>query len=150
MGFFKVLFNAGNAEGIREAMRISYKHHRKSVRGPMADGTSPHEIGLFGAMASRMKVNNMPFDEASVWLEVAPFMIIADEEVAREAIAEYAVFVERTVDAKIEGLRAAINDAFRRGEGSHVARQFMASPAVQHKRWYALLDPDVRAALAAR
>ena len=145
MGFLKALLNANNAEGIREAMRIAYRGHRKKPGLP--NELPAHQRGLVGAMGTRMQVNGLPITPTSIWLEIAPFAMIADEEVAAEALAEYAVYVERTVDAKIEGLKAAINEAFRRGEGSLEIRRLMASPLAQERRWYALLDPDVRSAL---
>ncbi len=145
MGFLKMVLNANNAEGIREAMRLAYRRHRRN--NPRHTDDPPHLVGLFGAMGTRMLANGLPAAELSVWLEVAPFAIIEDEEVSVEALAEYAVYVERTVDAKVEGLRAAINGAFRRGEGEPSMRRIMTAPQARQRRWYALLDDDVRSSL---
>ena len=109
MGILKLILNARNAVGIREAMLMSYrKHRRQGARSPLSDDT-PHQAGLFGAMASRMAVNKIPVTEEAVWFEILPFMLIEDEENAVEALAEYAVYVERTVDTKLEGLKEVVS-----------------------------------------
>jgi hypothetical protein len=83
MGILKLIFNANNAEGIREAMRITYRQHRKRAeRGTLPSDFCPHISGLLGAMGSRMAVNGLPVTPVALWHEVAPFALIADEEVA--------------------------------------------------------------------
>lgn len=149
MGLLKMMLNANNAEGIREAMRMAYRKHCKHAtqyRSP--EGTNPHQAGLFGAMASRMAVNNLPVTEQSVWLEVLPFMLIEDEENSAEALAEYAVYVERTVDTKIEGLKETLNGAFRRAPEGSEFLTVAAIEGLEHRRWHDLLENDVKEKLA--
>lgn len=144
MGFLKALLNANNAEGIREAMRISYRKHRKqSERGALPAQGGPHQAGLFGAMASRMAVNNLPVTPTALWYELAPFMLIQDEEVAVEALAEYAVYVERTVDTKLAGLKETLNSWLRRTPDEHELLRMAAAPRAMACRWNGLLEDDV-------
>jgi len=56
MGWLKLLKNVNNPEGIREAMRMVYKRHRRMAENgevTLDDMTSPHMFGLYGALASR-------------------------------------------------------------------------------------------------
>ena len=73
MGILKLIFNANNAEGIREAMRLAYKRHRRQVeRGAVPSDFGPHMAGLLGAMGSRMAVNKLSVTPVAIWHEVAP------------------------------------------------------------------------------
>ena len=142
-----MMFNAGNAEGIREAMRISYKKTRKHAsQGSLESEFNPHISGLLGAMGSRMAVNNIPVDSTVLWHEIAPFGVISDEEVAVEALAEYAVYVELTVDTKLAGLREAVNSWIRRTLSTPVEHEMLpllTNPLAESCRWWGLLESDV-------
>lgn len=144
MGFLKLLFNANNAEGIREAMRMAYRKHRRAAeRGDLKSDFSPHVAALLGAMGSRMAVNNIPITPTGLWHEVAPFALIDDHEVAVEALAEYAVYVERTVDTKLEGLRETINLWLGRASPDDDLMKLVRNPVARNCRWWDLLQPDV-------
>ena len=139
MGLLKLLLNVNNAKGIREAMRISYSKNRKTAleRGEQF----PHQTGLLGAMFSRLVVNNQPAEGLGM-AEAAPFTLIEDEEVACEALAEYAVYLERTVDTKLAGLKETMNVAVRRADENHAAFVLLSLlPDVERRPWFDLLDP---------
>ncbi len=149
MGFLKMMLNAGNADGIRESMRMSYKRSRKQAeRGDLPLDFGPHVSGLLGAMGSRMAVNNIPVTPVVLWHEVAPFALIRDEEVAVEALAEYAVYVERTVDTKLAGLRESLNLWIRSTPDDEELMKMVTNPVAESCRWWGLLEPDVIARLS--
>ena len=144
MGFLKLMFNVGNAEGIREAMRISYKKARKRAsQGSLDSEFNPHISDLLGAMASRMVVRRIAVDPAVLWHEIAPFGVISDEEVAVEALAEYAVYVELPGDPKLAGLREAVNSWIRRTPPDHEMLPLLTNPLAESCRWWGLLESDV-------
>jgi len=144
MGILKLMLNANNAEGIREAMRLAYKkQRRKAESGALGSDFSPHVSALVGTMASRMAVNNLPVTPLALWHEVAPFALIDDEEVAVEALAEYAVYVERTVDTKLAGLRETLNSWLRRAPFAHDLMRMVTNPYALDCRWQGLLEDDV-------
>ena len=144
MGILKLMLNANNAEGIREAMRMAYKRHRRQTeRGSLPSDFGPHMAGLLGAMGSRMAVNNLPITPVVLWHEVAPFALIGDEEVAVEALAEYAVYVERTVDTKLAGLRETLNWWLRNAPGDDEVMKLITDQYALNCRWQGLLEEDV-------
>jgi hypothetical protein len=149
MGFLRLIRNLNNADGIREAMRIAYKKNRRNAeRGRLESDQSPHITGLLAAMGSRMAVNNLPVTSTAIWHEVAPFAAIEDEEVSVEALAEYAVYVERTVDTKLGGLREALNYWLRRSHADGPFMKLVTNPYAEGCRWQGLLEDDVRERLA--
>jgi len=110
MGMFSIF----GASGIRNAMKKSYFKHYKmampdSVRLQKAE-TSPHQAGLYGALGSRIQVRGQKIIESVLWMELFPFMLM-DENVAIEALAEYAVYQELPQKADIELLGSQINSA---------------------------------------
>ena len=116
MGWFKLLLNGNNAEGCREAMRMSYKKHlRLALRGIAPSCDSPHHIGLYGALCTRHMTYGMhisPSMEPELWAELAPFLLMSETD-AVESLAEYVVYKELPREAKVPWLRKIINDAFR-------------------------------------
>lgn len=142
MGFLKAFLNANNAEGIREAMRMTYKAHRRQAErgGPILDPTSLRSWPLMG---QRLAVNNIPVTPVALWHEVAPFVLIGDEEVAVEALAEYCVYLERTVDTKLAGLRETLNLWLRRSSPDSEMMKLITHPLATNCRWWALLDSDI-------
>lgn len=105
MGILKLLLNLGNADGIREAMRISYKRARSSDRISM----SPHVHAMVAALGSRYVVNGLLPPEDALWEECAPFLAFRDEEVAIAALSEYVVYKERPFDAKVDRLKEVLS-----------------------------------------
>lgn len=144
MGILKLILNANNAEGIREAMRLAYKKHRRQAeRGALHSDFGPHAAGMLGAMGSRMAVNNLPVTPVALWHEVALFALIRDEEVGVEALAKYAVYIERTVDTKLAGLRETLNSWLRRAPAEDQAMKLVTNPYALNCRWQGLLEEDV-------
>lgn len=136
MGFLKLLFNAGNAEGIREAMRMSYRKHRSQAHD--------HQTSLYGSLASRNTVAGRPADELHVWGELSPFLVIEDAEVSLESLAEYAVLRERPFEAKLERLRFVLNAALRSAAPfSADIETFLSLGYRDRLPWTELLDSDV-------
>lgn len=149
MGWLKLLLNAGNAEGCREAMRMSYKKHLRGARqGMVSDAdTSPHYAGLYGALASRYKVLRMPMMEVVIWAELVPFLLMRETE-AVEALAEYVVYKERPSEAKVSWLKKLINDALRTAPACAESPRTMAPMGmINQAAWCELLHPDIKSAI---
>jgi hypothetical protein len=109
MGLWKRLF--GGADGARDAMRVSYFKHRRLAeqgRAPTFTSDPPHYLGLYGALGTRYKARLQAFDEAGLWIELAPFLLIREAE-AVEALAEYVLWKEGHKDARVRWLREVIN-----------------------------------------
>jgi len=141
MSFFKLLFNANNSEGCREAMRMSYRKHLNSARQKAEQNA--HHIGLFGALGSRYRITGMYFNEAEVWGELTPFLFM-DEADSIEALAEYAVYKEKRYpdyDAKASWLKKLINEALEKGVRD---RKIFNSDTISRFAWYDLVDFDVK------
>ena len=144
MGFLKAFLNLNNAEGVREAMRMAYKTQRRQAeRGKIPADFGPHITGLLRAMGQRLTVNSIPVTPVVLWHEVAPFILIGDEEVAVEALAEYCVYVERTVDTKVAGLRETLNLWLRRSLPDSEHMKLITNPIATNCRWWGLLERDV-------
>lgn len=96
------------AEGVRQAMRNAYSRHAELARQQgTPPGTSEHEFALYGALASRYAAGLQPFNEASIWAELAPFMRL-DPDMGLRALAEYVVYKEMSIKADIPWLEKAI------------------------------------------
>jgi hypothetical protein len=144
MGLLKFLFNVGNAEGIRESMRLNYRQARKRANtGERPSDFAPHVTAMMETMATRMASNGIAVNPTILWHETAPFLLIKDEEVAVEALAEYAVYVERTVDTKLDGLRETLNQWLRRARPDEQPMALVLNPLAMDCRWWWLLEPDV-------
>lgn len=148
MGWFKNLFNIKNAEGCREAMRLSYqKHLRLARQGMVPTDDSPHYVGLYGALGSRYKTRGIPVMEVVIWAELVPFLLMRETD-AVEALAEYVVYQERDRDAKVSWLRKLINDVLRMAPTSAESPRSMAPRGIINQvAWCDLLDPDVKMTL---
>jgi hypothetical protein len=130
MGFWNLIKNINKAEGVREAMRMSYDKHFRLAQQPdiFASGTQSHEAGLFGALASRLRLSGVsigsitdwrsligkhitsPSAEVRVYAELMPFLYL-EPTVAREALAEYVVYKEMPLDAN----RKWLSEQVRKG-----------------------------------
>jgi hypothetical protein len=106
MGFFNKIF--GGADGCRESMRDAYIKHTNLANQNKMD--SPHEMGLYGALTGRYKSIGLPAEEVMIWPELAPF-IAMEKYIAIEALAEYVVFQENSLDAHQFWLSTHINNA---------------------------------------
>jgi len=103
-------------EGIRSAMRQSYKQHfQKQLHSPSTDN-SAHSAGLFGALATRNLVSGRDFSEPDVWMELTPFLYMEQMESVR-ALQEYAVYREAAGQMRLDDiafLRSQLNQAVNR------------------------------------
>lgn len=143
MGLLRFLFSRG-ADKTREAMRTAYRsHRRRAQKGEFATDFSPHVAGLIGAMGTRLAANGISVTPTAIWHEIAPFAMIHDEEVGAAALAEYAVYVERTVDTKLPGLKETINSWLRRASPDAEMMKLVTNPLAQDCRWWGLLERDV-------
>jgi len=131
MGFIKLLLNANNEEGCREGMRLAYmKHVKMANRGHISrDGTTPHQVGLYGALFTRYVARGIPRNiadsmEYNFWAELSPFMVLLDTAEALNTLIEYVLYQESmygdweksvidhpTEDVDMELLEKIINEA---------------------------------------
>lgn len=140
MGMWTKLF--GGAEGCREAMRESYqKHFQLAQAGQISFfDQSPHSLGLYGALGSRYRAWGRPINEAIIWSELTPFLLMGQSG-GIEALAEYAVFQERPNEARTGWLRDRINVALRScHDDSLMAAAALA--LMNRVAWCALLEPS--------
>jgi len=141
MGIWKKIF--GGAEGIREAMREAYENHRRAAIArtiPVPPGECPHHFGLYGALASRHIVRNIPCSEIVILSQLAPFYLM-DETDAVEALAECVVFWERPRDARLSWLTAKINKALLTAPDNTYL--LMAAHGIMNgASWAQLLEPN--------
>jgi len=91
----------------------------------------------------------MPVREVLLWGELAPFLLVP-EAIAREAIAEYTVYLETPGEAKTGWLATLINSALRGAPAGVESPRSMALVGFMNQvAWCALLDPDNRKVLDA-
>jgi len=120
VGFWDLLKNRNNAEGIREVMRWSYdKHYELVVKIGLAQAASKvsgdtlsettQYFALFNTLESRCLARGVPTENAEklIWAELLPFLYL-DENMAREALAEYVVYKEMPKDANISWLETVV------------------------------------------
>jgi len=99
------------AQGIRDAMTKSYHRHVAKFRGQvLPDDTSLHQVGLYGALATRYMVRFQPVLEVVLWAELVPFVNLNPDD-GLEALAEYIVYKETPLDAK----RDWLSDQIKKG-----------------------------------
>lgn len=135
------------AESIRGTMKKTYDNHRRKAElGELsAPDSKPHELALYGALATRYQSAGMDPPEIIVWQELAPFLGLSDDE-ARDSLAEYVVYRERPIDAKVRVLAEKIGQGITALDAT---ARTMAAMAVQQKvAWGQLLSDDARSALA--
>ena len=90
-------------------MYLSYeKHLRIARKQSRAVDDSPHWIALYGALGSRYRTRGVSPPEPELWAELAPFMSMAPESLAVQALAEYVVYQELPNDAKQDWLKWVI------------------------------------------
>lgn len=103
MGFFKLLVNAGNEEGIREAIKMSYKRIAKTLMHSVPDEL--FQSAMYNALGSRYIVNNLQVNEMIIWLELLPFLRMTDQEIALNNLSEYIIYKEMPLKCNYEGLK---------------------------------------------
>jgi len=142
MGFWNLICNLNNADGIREAMRLSFDKHLRLAREGKAGNpdVTPLQVALFGAMASRFMVSGVevtPETEPTIWADLAPFLGLAREE-AREAVAEYVVYKERPAEARISWLTALVQKGCAAGGSEEWFLHMMAFAYLGNLAWVLL------------
>jgi hypothetical protein len=145
MRLLRLIRKAGTPEGCRESTRLSYDQHLTgALKGNGASGDAPHHTALYGALASWYNVRGVPIREAMIWGELAPFLLVPEAE-AREAIAEYTVYLETPAQANVAWLAGLVNDALRPVPVSKESPRSMAFfGAMYGAAWYKLLASDVK------
>ncbi len=102
------------AQGIRDAMYKSYHKHVQVAREqPLPDGTTEHQMGLYGGLASRYVLSFKRPQEELIWLELTPFLNLAPETGLR-ALAEYIVFKEMSLNADVAWLTDRVQEGLDR------------------------------------
>lgn len=144
MGFWNLLKNLNNAEGIREAMRMSFdKHYKLALEGSIGQGdVEPLHGALFGALASRYLLSGVPntgTTEVLCWAELGPFLWL-DGTTAREALAEYVVYKERPADARIGWLEAVVKRGCEKGAGEDWFENLVAAARLNDIVWLLLYE----------
>lgn len=144
MGLWKLLKNTGNSEGIREAMRMSYdKHFNLATEGRIpGGGDDPHQTGLYGALASRLRLSGVqvgPATEPLIWVELLPFTVL-DKATGREALAEYVVFKECPADARMDWLKGIIRKGIARVKQQEETEAMMMVASANGVAWLSLCD----------
>jgi len=110
-----------DAEGIRDAMRWSYeKHHELAVEtGLSPAGREPWQLALYGALSTRYLASGIPVDnsiaECLIWADLLPFLYL-EQDIAREALAEYVVYKEMPRDARISWLTTLVQQGCKIGK----------------------------------
>ena len=146
--FWDLMKNINNAEGIREAMRMSYdKHLRLATKGKIdfLTATTPHQCALYGALGARYMVSGVPIDnpiaQSLIWADLLPFLHL-NQETAREALAEYVVYKEMPKEAKISWLTTLVKQGCALGKGEHQEEYntFMAVARANGVVWLLLLE----------
>jgi hypothetical protein len=158
LSWLKLSKLSGTPEGCRESTRISYDQHlRGALKRKRKAEDIPHHIALYGALASWYKIRRQPIREVVLWAELAPFLLLPEKE-AREAIAEYTLYLEDFVEhryasetgIKIEWLSQLINSALRAAPSGEASLRSMATVGIMNgAAWYHLLDTDVKTQLEA-
>ena len=89
------------AQGIRDAIYNSYqKHISKCQNQPLPDGTTLHQVGLYGALGTRYMAGFKAKSEVELWCELTPFMKLEPND-GLAALAEYIVYKEMPAKADL-------------------------------------------------
>lgn len=144
MGYWNLLKNLNNPEGIREAMRMSYdKHYRLALEGRIGQGDiDPLHAALLGAMLSRFRLSGVPNNQlvqVLVWADLGPFLWL-DQATAREAVAEYVVYKERPADARIAWLEAVVRQGCEKGIGDEWFDNLVVAAKLHQVVWLLLYE----------
>lgn len=138
MGFLKMFLNANNAEGIREAMKMTYK--KASNHTFLYDVSEEcHVNGMMLAMKTRYMTygKDLPFE--AIAIEISPFLLISSQETALDALSEYIVYKEKPIDAKLESLKEVLKNAIKSSKREDVLR-LVQTGIKANCPWSGLLD----------
>jgi hypothetical protein len=143
-------FGKSPADGCRDAMRAAYKRHRRTAEQAPPEGLLPHWVGLYGALGSRYLTRGGGVNEAQLWVELVPFLLMEPESRAVEALAEYALYQESRNLANVGLLKRALNEAI----GDHAVGAdeavitMLDALRTYQPEWLALLDQSSVGVLA--
>jgi hypothetical protein len=130
----------GGADGCREAMRESYERHlRLAKQGKVAALGSPHSFGLYGALGSRYRFSLRRIVEVEMWSELVPFLLMSESE-AVEALAEYVVYQEQPLHARVTWLKNLINSSLSANPNNPLITAAILALEKQ-VAWCSLLEP---------
>jgi len=152
MGFSDLLNNINNAEGIREAMRLSYNNNlnlvveiglvqaASKVSGDTLSETRRY-FALFNTLESRYLASGVSTEntEKLIWAELLPFLYL-DEETACEALAEYVVYKEMPKDAKIPWLEGIVQRGYELVKNRKAYNAWMPVAKSNGAIWLLLLE----------
>jgi len=144
--------NINNAEGIREAMRISYNNSLELVvksglaqtaskvsGDPLSETTT--YFALFNTLESRYIASGVSIENAEklIWAELLPFLYL-DEDTAREALAEYVVYKEMPKDARISWLEVVVQRGYELVKNRKAYNAWMPVAKANGPVWLLLLE----------
>jgi len=119
---FHRVFAQDIASSIRFAVLFAYdKHLKLAVEGSVPQEVrdeDPAHLALFSALGTRLLSHKglvLPADHVALWAELAPFLHL-EQEVAREAIAEYVIYKELPRVAKCAWLKTVLQRGCELGE----------------------------------
>ncbi len=88
-------------QGIRDAMFKSYRKHVNIFRNrPLPEGTTLHQVGLYGCLGTRYMTGFKMQSEVELWLELTPFLKLTPDD-GLAALAEYIVYKEMPAKADV-------------------------------------------------
>ena len=146
MSLSRMMRNLFNAEGIREAMRVSYKKHFDNADKHVSIESDRHRhgIGLYGALASRYQAKLAGKEEVVIQGEIAPFLCM-ERELGIAALAEYVVFQERPSEARVDWLKENLNEALCAApQGDDDPRALALIGMVNNVPWCPLLEENTK------
>jgi hypothetical protein len=109
MGFFKLFTNLQNENGIREAMKLSYKRVAKTL-----DENIPVKLfqnAMYNALGTRYLVNGININEPQLWMELRPFISIDNQKDALDLLCEYVIYKELPSKCDCDKLKRLLNNA---------------------------------------
>jgi hypothetical protein len=129
------------ASGRRHHMRTAYLAGRDHA-GAYSARESAHWWGLCAALSSYYLGRGEIRPATTLWAELAPFLLIPDDVVAAEILAEYGVYLDHRAHADIERLGVEINAALERlnAADARMAALFDVATIAPGMAWMALLN----------
>lgn len=143
MGFLKILLKGNSADGIREAMKFTYK---KETRHKFLYDIAPeiHQKGLIVALQSRYRTFGIEQPLEMITNEISIFLMIPSQQTAIDALCEYVVYKEMPIDAKTDGLKRVLNETLKSEVQSlwH-STAYVASSVPEYIEWAKLIEDSL-------
>jgi len=159
MSFLKRLFD--NKERCRDFMKAAYKKARGDAHAASIPGATPHEVGLYSALANFYRFRGMRVGEMELWPELLPFLLMPESD-SIEALAEYAVFKQwGPAETVMSRVQPQLNSVLRNMNSLDQDRKITIMTALTLAKayvdsggrsghpiaWFTMLDEEVRARL---